>query len=232
MPLFCFCSILKKEWYSSIFPQWLCPSQFQDHVCYAGYMVNSTTRSKWELHKCLQKDTTSVWASQIFYCEVRKLIAKPKKTLECVGKAPCATYMEHIQCFWGALQRQVSVQNRWTGHTYVQWNCHICTALDRRHKYSRTHYPTAEVLENVGWDWQDKVKQLSRWEIHLVNLIHFYITFNTIFWRRHLRLENRNKLPSSSSIFNLARKLPTFRLSFRALKTEFLLVLHVVFQQS
>lgn len=124
------------------------------------------------------------------------------------------------------------VQNRWTGHTYVRWNCHICIALDRQHRYSRNHYPTAEVLENMGWDWQDKVKQLSRWEIHLVNLIHFDVTLNTIFWRWHLMLENHNKLPSSSSIFNLARKLPTFRLSFRALKTEFLLVLPVVFQQS
>lgn len=48
---------------------------------------------------CRRTQTTPVLASQIFYCEVQKLIAKPKKILECVGKALCATYMQHIQCF-------------------------------------------------------------------------------------------------------------------------------------
>lgn len=153
-------------------------------------MVKSTTRPSQELHKCLQQDTTSVWASQIFYCEMRELIAKPKKILECMGKAPCATHMQHIQCFWAALQRQVPCAKQ-------KNRAHLCPVkLSHLHstgqitQVQQNPLSNSEALENMVCNWQDKVKQLSRWEIHLVDLIHFNITLNTIFWRWHLTLEN------------------------------------------
>lgn len=115
-------------------------------------------------------------------------------------------------------KKQVSRAEQINNHTYVQWNCHFCRILDRLHMYSRSPYSIAEALEHMGCIWQDKVKWLTKWEIHhLVTIILAYI----IFWRCHLMLDNRNKSPSSSSIFNLTGKLPIFRSSFRALIQNF-----------
>lgn len=159
LPLFSQCS---KEWIifqHPHFQQRQCPSQFQDHICFAGYMVNSTTRPNWELHRCLQQDTSNTCLSftNISLWNV-KTNSKAQQNSRVHGKTPYAPHRQRIQYFWAALRSKAPVQNRWTGHTHVQWNCHICTALGIAHMYSRTHYPTAEVLQNMGWDRQDKVK--------------------------------------------------------------------------
>lgn len=110
----CFCSILRNEWFPSI-------STFSG-CALLNFRIMSALQGIWLTQRvdpnenytnvCSRTQVTPVWASQIFYCEVQKLIAKPNKILECMGKAPCATHTQHTQSFWAALQSQVSHAKR------------------------------------------------------------------------------------------------------------------------